>query len=97
MTCHEIVTMTPTVSASDTAFATTPEGVREAPARPDHVRVETGHQRAGACAVENAMGIVWTWSYTAVRSQIRPSPTREAASGWRSMTASAMARPASRR
>ena len=68
VTCHEMVTMTPTVSASDTTLDTTPDRV---PAKARWAPITSVLSRETSAPVrvrvKNASGMVCTWSYTVVR------------------------------
>src|SRR5699024_12802236 len=96
VTCQEIVTMTPTVSARDTKFDTIPDRVFENARWAPMTSVLSRETRAPVrVRLKKAIGIDWTWSYTAVRrSKMRPSPIREARYLFViEIAASAMARP----
>src|SRR5699024_4257208 len=79
VTCHEIVTMTPTVRAKETKFDTMPDSVFENARWAPMTSVLSRETRAPVrVRLKKAIGIDWTWSYTAVRrSKISPSPMRE--------------------
>ena len=96
VTCQEIVTMTPTVSARDTKFDTIPDRVFENARWAPMTSVLSRETRAPVrVRLKKAIGIDWTWSYTAVRrSKMRPSPIREDRYLFViEIAASAMARP----
>src|SRR5699024_2324833 len=68
VTCQEIVTMTPTVSARDTKFDTIPDRVFENARWAPMTSVLSRETRAPVrVRLKKAIGIDWTWSYTAVR------------------------------